>query len=158
MSRSMSFVLLSGLLVLPGCLDSGQAGAEQKKPAAENKPADDGKGIIGKTTQDIGKFDPNAANQVVSEHKINATDPITGPLSAYGPILEHASILTIKQDVALFEATESHYPTYEEFMERIIKANNRRLPVLPFKGRYMYDEAKHELVVVRDIENAEKAK
>ena len=43
-------------------------------------------------------------------------------------------------------------------MERIIRQNNRQLPVLPFKGKYMYDEAKHELLVVRDLDNAAKAK
>jgi hypothetical protein len=159
MTRLTNLALVLGLTLLAGCVEStSPAGAQQKKPAAENRPADDGKGIFGKKTQDIGKFDPNLADQVVSNQKINATDPITAPFSAYGPILESAAMLTIKHDIDIFEATELHYPTYEEFMEKIIKANNIQLPVLPFKGRYMYDESKHELVIVRDRENAEKAK
>ena len=89
---------------------------------------------------------------------MRASDPVTGPLMAYGPILESASILVIKEDIILFEVQNGHYPTYEEFMEQIIRQNNRQLPVLPFKGKYMYDEAKHELVVVRDLENAAKAR
>ena len=161
MRRLFYSAFAPGLIVLAGCLDSGKPAADEKKPAANppaNAPANDGEGIFKKTTQDIGKFDANAANQVVDDLKIHATDPITAPFSAYGPIVGGAVIPKIKHDVDIFEASEGHYPTYEEFMERIIKENNIRLPVLPYKGRYMYNEATHELVIVRDIENAEKAK
>jgi hypothetical protein len=157
MRRLLYSGLLLGLTVSAGCIDSAKPTADEKKPAA-NPSANDGEGIFKKTTQDIGKFDPNAANQVVDDQKIHATDPITGPFSAYGPIVGSAVITKIKHDIDIFEASELHYPTYEEFMEKIIKENNIRLPVLPYKGRYMYNEATHELVVVRDIENAEKAK
>jgi hypothetical protein len=156
MTRLPHVVLISSVMISAGCIDfSTKPVAEEKKPA---KSEVTGESIFKKTTQEVGKFDPNAAHQVVSNQKINATDPITGPLAAYGPILESASILTIKQDIGLFEVEAGHYPTYEEFMEKIIKQNNRQLPVLPYKGKYMYDEAKHELVVVRDLENAAKAK
>jgi hypothetical protein len=151
MCRLPPVVLLCSVLFSAGCIDlSAKPVAEEKKPA---KSAVTGEGIFKKTTQEVGKFDPNAANQVISDQKINATDPITGPLAAYGPILESASISKIKNDVEIFNVTEGHYPTYDEFMERIIKEPNVQLPVLPYKGKYMYDEAKHELVVVRDIEN-----
>lgn len=113
-------------------------------------------GIFGKTTQDIGKFDPNA-RQAVSDQKIHASEPITAPLVAYGPITEKAVILQIDHAVNLFNASEGRYPKdYDEFMERIIKENNIRLPVLPFGGQYKYDEEKHTIVVVRSIENQEK--
>jgi hypothetical protein len=156
MTRLPHLMLLSCAAIFAGCLDfSTKPVAEEKKPA---KSEVTGEGIFKKTTQEVGKFDPNAAHQVVSDNKIHASDPVTGPLMAYGPILESASIMTIKNDINLFEVEAGHYPTYEEFMEKIIKENNRQLPVLPFKGKYMYDEAKHELVVVRDLENAAKAK
>ncbi len=38
------------------------------------------------------------------------------------------------------------------------KENNVQLPVLPYKGKYMYDEKKHELVVVRSLEDSAKEK
>ena len=160
MTRLAHVALLMGLTLSIGCIDfSSKPAAEQKQAVAENKPAaDDGKGIIGKTTQEIGKFDPNVADQVVSDQKVHATDPITAGLSTYGPAAEKIAMLRITNEINTFEAIEQHYPTYEEFMERIIKANNIQLPVLPYKGRYMYDEEKHALVVVRDRENAEKAK
>lgn len=128
--------------------------------SADSKPSPDnsGKGIIGKTTQDVGAFDSNKANQVVSDQKIHASDPVTAPLSAYGPMVESIAKTQITSALGIFNATEGRYPnSHEEFLERIIKENNIKLPVLPFKGRYMYDVEKHELVVVRDIENAEKA-
>jgi len=104
--------------------------------------------IIGKTTQDVGKFDPNADNKV-SDSKVTIDNPVTGALSAYGPMLEQIEKTHIKHAIDLFEATEGRYPKdYDEFMEKIIKANNINLPVLPGGKKYQYDEANHKLVVV----------
>lgn len=146
MLKTPRIVLALGLLAAVGCVDSS------------SKPADDNKGIFGKKTQDIGEYDANKANQVASDQKIHASDPITAPLSAYGPMMESISKTHIQHALELFRANEDRYPKdHAEFMERIIKENNIQLPVLPYKGRYMYDVEKHELMVVRDIENAEKA-
>lgn len=137
-------------MILTGCLES------TSKPAAA-KDENSGKGIIGKKTQDIGKFDPNAANQVVSDQKIRASDPITAPLSAYGPMVEKISMIQITSALELFRATEDRYPKdYDEFMARIIKENNIQLPVLPYKGKYVYDVENHELKMVYDREQAAK--
>ncbi len=156
MSRLSHMVLFLGVALVVGCVDAkSKPATDEKKPAAENNS---GESIFKKTTQEIGKFDPNAANQVVDDQKIHATDPLSAPLSAYGPLVASAAISKVKGDVELFNADSGHYPTYEEFMEKIIKANNIRLPVLPYKGRYMFNEVTHELVVVRDIENAELSK
>jgi hypothetical protein len=149
MSRLSHTALLLSLLLAAGCIES--------KP----KPADDnsGKGIIGKKTQDVGEFDKNKANQVVSDQKIHATDPITGPLSAYGPMVESISKTQITSALNTFYALNERYPKdHQEFMQEIIKANNIQLPVLPYKGKYQYDVEKHELVIVRSLEDAEKAK
>ena len=42
--------------------------------------------IVGKTTQNIGEYDAKAGANV-SDSKIRATDPITAPVMAYGPML-----------------------------------------------------------------------
>jgi hypothetical protein len=149
MSRLPHVTIFLSLFLAAGCTE------------AKSKPADDnsGKGIFGKKTQDIGEFDKNKANQVVSDQKIHATDPITGPLAAYGPMVERISMIEITSALNLFNAENGRFPRdHEEFMEKIIKANNIQLPVLPYKGQYKYDVEKHELVVVRSIEDAEKAK
>ena len=104
--------------------------------------------IVGKTTQDVGQYDPNA-NAKVSNSKIDASDPITAPVSAYGPMLEKISKIQIDGTVNLFHANEGRYPKdHDEFMTQIIKANNIQLPVLPGGKQYQYDVENHRLVVV----------
>lgn len=152
MSRLASIAIALSAAVTCGCLES----PGQKAPPAQQQVQDDGKGIIGKTTQEVGKYDPADADLVVSDQKINAKDPFSAPLYAYSPIVESAAIQKIKADIEIFNVTENHYPNYEEFMEKIIKVPGVRLPVLPWKGRYMYNEETHELLVVRDPENAKK--
>ena len=112
--RRAALVLML-LPILSGCMESLEK-QTQKSPNS----------IIGKTTQDIGQFDP-AAGAKISDSKIHATDPITAPTSAYGPMLEKISESSIKQAVELFQAENGRYPqNYEEFMEKVIKANQIR--------------------------------
>jgi hypothetical protein len=147
MFRFAHLASIPGLVLFAGCLES------------TNSPSGKGsdKGIFGKTTQDIRQFDANKQNQVVSDQKIHATDPITGPLSAYGPMMERISSIEITSALNLFHAENDRYPKdLDEFMEKIVKANNIRLPVLPYKGRYEYDVEKHELMIVRDAADAAK--
>jgi hypothetical protein len=128
------------ILAATGC-DSGTKPLEDQTKKSPNS-------IIGKTTQDVGQFDP-AAGAKVSDHKINATDPITAPTSAYGPMLERISVTQIDAAVRLFQANEDRYPKdLDEFMTAIIKANNIQLPVLPGGKKYQYDVENHKLVVV----------
>jgi hypothetical protein len=152
-------------IVLPGCIFciTGCIDFSSNPPANDTSPkpagAASGQGIIGKTTQEIGEYDKNKANQVASDQKIHATDPITAPLSAYGPMTESIAKTKIKAALNYFYGENGRYPKdHEEFIEMVVKPNNIDLPVLPYKGRYQYDVEKHELMVVRDLENAEKAK
>lgn len=133
-----------GLLLLAGCTETP---AEPPKKSGS---------IIGKKTQEIGKFDPKAGKRV-SDSKIRATDPITAPLSAYGPMLEKISKAQIEHAVNLFHGFNGRYPKdYDEFMAEIIKKNRIKLPVLPGRMRYEYDEANHKLVIVEEPAEAEK--
>jgi hypothetical protein len=143
MSRLSSLGLSLVLVVCVGC------GKPDSKPAGDS--------VFGKKTQDIGKFDANKADQVVSNQKIHASDPITGPLSAYPSMMEKVAIVGVDYHLGVFNATEGRYPaSHEEFMEKIIKANDLKLPVLPYKGQYVYDVEKHELKAVYTREQAEK--
>lgn len=137
MSKAM--FCLTGALLLTGCMKTLE---DQTKPS-------DGF-IVGKTTQDVGKFDPNANNKV-SNSTVEITNPVTGALSAYGPMVEQLMKGEVKHAVDLFHAEHDRYPKdYDEFMEKIIKANKIRLPVLPGEKKYQYDEANHILVVVEN--------
>jgi hypothetical protein len=125
--------------LLAGCMDS--LSKQVKK---------DPNSIIGKKTDDIKKFDPNAAHQVVSDSKVHVDDPILYPLQAYGPMLEQISTMYIDHAVDLFNASEGRYPKdYDEFMTRIIKENQIKLPVLPGGAKYAYDVENHKLRIVK---------
>ncbi|MEZ6130268.1 MAG: hypothetical protein R3C59_16405 [Planctomycetaceae bacterium] len=112
-----------------------------------------GGGAKVKTTDDIGEFKAQDGKQVV-DSKVKITNPITGPLEAYEPLKQQISELAITQAVQLFHATEGRYPKdYDEFMTRVIKQNNIRLPVLSPGKHYEYDVAEHCLMVVTDAPN-----
>ena len=135
MKRCAGWLLLC--VCATGCMESLEKQAEK-----------DPNSIIGKKTQNIGEYKPEAG-AVVSDGKIRATDPITAPVSAYGPMLESISKSQIEHAVNLYQATNGEYPkTLEEFMEQIIKANNIQLPVLPGGKQYQYDVPNHKLVVI----------
>jgi hypothetical protein len=128
------------LALLAGCMDS-LSKQVQKKP---------NEGIIGKKTDKIKEFDPNAAHQVVSDSKVKADDPVLYAMQAYGPMVEQISTMYIDHAIDLFHASEDRYPRdYKEFMTRIIKENNIQLPVLPGGAEYAYDVEKHKLRIVR---------
>jgi hypothetical protein len=132
-------ILFVMTVTLCGCLD-----------ALENQTKKSPNSIVGKTTQDVGKFDPNAGN-VVSDSKIRADNIVTAPVQAYGPMLEQLMKSHVAQAINLFHASNDRYPKdYDEFMEQIIKANNIKLPVLPSDKKYQYDETNHVLVVVEN--------
>lgn len=135
------FVLLSA-----GCMES----LEQQTKKSPNR-------IIGKKTQEIGKFDPNAGLEV-SDSEVHVTNPITGPLEAYGPTVEQISKMQIDHAVQLFHAEHARYPDYDEFMTEIIRKNNIQLPVLPGGAKYQYDEENHALVVVKKPEEVKNEK
>lgn len=120
-----------------GCMD-----------ALENQTKKSPDSIFKKTTQDVGKFDPNAGN-VVSDSKVRADTPGLSGVQAYGPMVEQLMKSHVKHAVDLFHAENDRYPKdYDEFMEKIIKANKIELPVLPGGKKYQYDEENHILVVV----------
>lgn len=132
---------LACLLILPFCLCGCMKSLEEQTKKSE-------KSIIGKTTDEIGEFDPKAGNKVV-EAKVEISNPVTGALEAYGPIVQRLSETEIAHALNLFQAENDRYPKdHDEFMEQIIKANRIKLPVLPGKKKYQYDVENHKLVVV----------
>src|ERR1700733_603359 len=85
--------------LLSGCMDSL---AKQAKK--------DPNSIIGKKTDDIKEFDPNAAHQVVSDSKPHADDPVLYAMQMYGPMIEQISTMYIDHALDLFNASEGRYP------------------------------------------------
>jgi hypothetical protein len=63
--------------------------------------------------------------------------------------------IQIPQALALFNASEGRFPeSDEEFMEKIVKFNQIKLPQLPPGQTYYYEPETHELMVRRPKQNA----
>lgn len=134
----LSIGLIFGSFLVTGCKDPNAVPVVEKKK--EN--------IIGKMTTEVGDFKPEAGKE--ADLSIDPSRPLHAMTAgAYKNILGQAAKLTITQAVNLFHAEHDRYPKdHEEFMERIIKANQITLPVLPGNVHYEYDVENHELVVV----------
>ena len=116
-----------------GCMDSTPPSGPKKLP----------------TTDKIGEFDPNAANEIVTPDA-KVTNPITGPLEVLKAVRIQLPTLAIEHALNLFNASEGFYPrSHEEFMTRIIEENKMRLPQLTPDLEYQYDVANHKLLIVR---------
>ncbi|MEZ6040728.1 MAG: hypothetical protein R3C20_09485 [Planctomycetaceae bacterium] len=134
--RRIRFSAVLLVVLALGCTDS--------QPATSSSPAKP------RTTDKVDEFNPNAGREVVS-NEVRISNPITGALEAYQPLKRQIAGLGIDHAVGLFQALEGRYPKdFDEFMTRIIKENNIRLPSLPQGMSYQYDVANHKLVVVRD--------
>lgn len=74
---------------------------------------------------------------------------ITTPVRVYFRVQERLIFeVQIPHAMQLFEAENGYKPrSHEEFMEKIIKANNLELPDLPPGHRYVYDPQQGELMV-----------
>ena len=143
-SRWMILCLVVTLGMVVGCEPPAQT-AEQPQAKKDNR------GIFGKKTQEVGEFDPDGGAKV-DDGKVNQqhlATPGIGALAGYGPAAQQASKLAVQQALNLFNAANGRFPKdHDEFMDKIIKANNIRLPVLPGGRQYQYDVENHELVVV----------
>lgn len=139
--RLFPFAIL--ILLTSGCADPQ---VEVQVPQ-EQEPNPKVGGL--KTTQDVKEFDA-AANKEVITPDVKMTNPLTGALEAYEPLKEKVAGLGIDHAVRMFHALEGRYPRdHDEFMQRIIKQNNLRLPNLPADREYQYDVSNHKLLIVR---------
>lgn len=141
-------ITMTGLLtlVLAGCSNPVETLEKQTKSTGS---------IITRKTQNIEKFDPNTPNQTVVGKEVKVSnDPVsavtgTYALEAYGGATAQISDIAVTQAINLWKVqNDNRTPTYDEFMEQIIKANNIQLPVQPGDRRYAYDESTGQLVIV----------
>lgn len=135
--RITSGVSLTGLtlLGLVGCMD--QTPPPRPQPAAP---------------VEVKEFDPKEGKQIVKPKAV-VTDPITGPLEILRVQKINLPTLAIEHALNLFNASEGRYPnSLDEFMTRIVRENNIKLPQLPQGQEFEYDVANHKLVIVRTAE------
>ena len=148
--RLPSLCVLTLALVASGCEEPKYVDGKPVTKAVPPPPKDNF--IVGKRTQDIGKFDRTEVTKqggVVATQKITAKDPITLQGNAYVTMIGSISIGQMDQAVRLFQAENDRFPKdYQEFMDEIIKKNNIALPKLPFYQEYKYDEVNHKLLII----------
>jgi hypothetical protein len=115
--------------------------------------------ILNERTQDVRDAEKEKkAGGVAKEPRITAKDPILLTGNAYVSIVSQAASQNIKHALDLYQAETGEFPkTYEEFMEKIIKANNIALPKLPFYQEYAYDAPNHKLIVMEYPDRKEAA-
>jgi hypothetical protein len=75
--------------------------------------------------------------------------PIATPVATYFITRERIAFdIQVPHAMQLFKAMEGRMPkSHEEFMEKIIKANQIQLPKLPEGHRYVYDPKQEQLMV-----------
>jgi hypothetical protein len=79
------------------------------------------------------------------------TGPIATPVAALFAARERIVFdIQIPHAMNVFKAVEGRTPkSHEEFMEKIVKANQIKLPKLPDGHRYVYDPRQEQLMVER---------
>jgi len=71
---------------------------------------------------------------------------VTTPVAAYWRTQDRLAIQQLIQAMRIYEAMNNGCPkTHDEFMEKIVKANMIRLPVLPPGQEYIYDPTQVDL-------------
>ena len=134
--------LMAVLSTIAGCDEGGG-----ETPKAKVKTRE----ILSKRTQDIKDAPAEIKSGVAKAAPARpiAKDPITLSGNVYVSAIGQTSINNIKHAVDLYQAENGAYPKdYQEFMERIIKANNIALPTLPFYQEYAYDAPNHKLIIL----------
>ncbi len=77
----------------------------------------------------------------------------TASLAARVRVEEKLEFLQVDQALSLYKATNGELPkSHDEFMEKIIKANQINLPELQEGDKYIYDPEKGQLMVEKTVE------
>ena len=117
MSRRIVFTFM---VLLAGC---DEAPAPAKPSAAPAKTRE----ILGKRTQDVRDYaaEVKTGGAAAPAPRPIAKDPITLAGNTYITAIGQTAINNIKHTLDLYQASEGQYPqSHQEFMEKIIKANN----------------------------------
>jgi hypothetical protein len=84
-------------------------------------------------------------------------DIVTQPLQTRFRAEERLRLLTVDHALKLFQAEHGKLPkSHDEFMDKIIRANQIQLPALPFGDQYWYDAEAGQLMVRHTEEGADR--
>lgn len=125
----------------------GVAAKSSAAPASSPAPAPDQASAPAATEQVKAQTGVGVKGKSLEQHSGVIVEPVKQLLR-----FEQKAVFDIQipQAMSLFQATEGRKPnSHDEFMTRIISANNIALPKLPAGHRYLYDPEKGELMVER---------
>lgn len=120
-------------------------------PAA-NPPANDGKGIIGKTDArvvDVKQAMTENPNLKIVENKSGGDDPISFAASAYVSVRSQASLLGFQAWLKQHKVVEERNPTYAEFMQAMRDNRVEFTALYPWQ-MYGYDSQAGAIVILED--------
>jgi hypothetical protein len=130
-------MLALGFMLVMGCEQPSPP--QQPQPPAVNAPPAPAPVVIVQKKAEVG---------VGEKGRGYGQGVIATPAASFWAVREKIEFLKIEQAMQLFKATEDRAPKdNDEFMEKIIKANNIHLPELPEGDRYMYDPKTEQLMV-----------
>jgi hypothetical protein len=139
-------LLLLGLLGCGGVSSTGDTEGSQSEQTDTKKKGS----IFKRTTREI--LNANEAvkdsTYVIVELKMQGSDPVTQAFSAYEKNISFVGTLGIQQWIKQEKIVEGHTPTYAELQAWMKKNPGVKLPVMPYKRMYGYDETKGEMVVL----------
>jgi hypothetical protein len=170
-------VLLSVAVLASGCGDtaattpgptgaaSGSASADAPKPPAPPPPLAPGEGAAGPGTSGQpgaaagttegpppGMERAPAVTGIGKRGRGYGGGIITTPLAERFRQEDRLNLMVIAQPMNLYRAEHGYFPkTQKEFMEKIIAANDIKLPELPPGERYIYDVEKAAKMTSYDI-------
>jgi hypothetical protein len=152
--------LIGGILVLSlavyiGC-ESDNEPEETQQPAKQQQPAAQPKKQVEPAKPAKPAEEPKKAEVGVGEKgRGYGSEPFVAvPIRSYFAIRERLVFdVSIPEAMKLFKATEGRAPkSHEEFMDKIINANNIHLPQLPKGQHYQYHPDDEQLWVHPDEE------
>ena len=73
-----------------------------------------------KKVEQIVKHDPKDRTRRISNAEFEYTDPITGPMKAFGPAIERAFVPLANQRVEMFRATNGRYSRKPDSRKKIV--------------------------------------
>lgn len=116
-------------------------GPQNVQPARPSQPAPQPNPNVEKAQAGVGKQGRDYGGGAIMA-------PVTVPVKTYFQARDRITFLQVDDGMRLYKASNGSAPkTHEEFMEKIIKEGQIKLPQLPPGDRYIYIPEKEELCV-----------
>ncbi len=143
-----------------GCGGASAPATAERSPAAAPKPAAPAAArpeVIGKWTKEIGKYDPNDKSYRIASLDVKYSNPVTGALEAYGPMVGQIGGGAAQHNYDVYKEIKGRHLTYKEYVAEIVNnpQGEMKMPMLPGGKKYMFDEVNHKILIVEPVEAEE---